>query len=395
VGPGLLPVVFPGRLRPLLTAVIGAPIVYGMPNTRKRGVPVLGAPASVQAAPSSQTVPSVALDSNAGMQEVGNDIDSLLDEFGGGGGYNVNVFRKMISGPMAGRLAYVVKVPLSGFTLEDLQRDFGGGTFHLRIVSADDNKIRRQRVVTIEGEAKVPGAGPAVSVGAPSEIEAALKTLIELQTRSLTTPQPAPPAIDPMQMLTSVMGLVREMAPAPAAAQGASAKELLDMYFKGREDAERELPSGDGGNNIVNGLAQIGMPLVEIARENIALKKQELANAPARSAPAQQPEVQVPLWVMMFRPHVGALLQRARDGKNPGVYAAALAEDLPESAVAQVRTLVEDPDFPNQFCAMFPAFNESAGVRTWIEEFIKEAREMLSEYGDDDDVDGVAAEGGA
>ena len=327
-------------------------------------MPVLGSPQP-------STVPASEVDTSAAFDV--DEVDSMLEELGGADGYTVSIFRRVLSGPNQGKQAYMVRVPLAGFTLDDLRRDYGGGSYVLKVVGETDGKIKKVRHVVIEG-----APASAVVPSAMNETNQLLRTLLERQTAA-----PAAPTFGPQEMLTmftGVMSMVREITPSSGGG-GASAKELMDMYFRGKDDGLRDAPVSDGG--LKSTLMDLGAPLLNIAQRNMAVREAELARASAAPVAPQQQIAEVPdvapKWTYIVRGQIPALFQRAQAGKNPRVYANAMIEDLPEAALGAVYEAISQEDFVEQFVTQFPQFGQTAELREWIADFINEARESLRE----------------
>jgi hypothetical protein len=318
-------------------------------------------------------------------EPIGDELDTLLDELGGGAEkFAVSIFRRQVTGVESGKLAYVGRVPLLGFTLEDLQRDYGGGRYVLKIYDTSTGKYQKSRQVVIEG-------APAMVAPLSHTVEdAALRDELRL-IRERVERQPVPQSIDTFAMFQQFATLMTTLVPpAPAPVGGGSAKELLDMYFRGREDGARDVPPGDGG--IKSTLMELGAPLLTLARENLELQKTRMGQ-PASAEDSGQPQGVLdvsPDWVQLIRPFVGGLFERAQLGKNARVYAAALMEDLPEYALNIVDKAIAQRDFVDQFVAAYPQFGQTADLRKWVADFVDEAHILLS----DEDADGEAVASG-
>lgn len=312
------------------------------------------------------------------------ELDTLLSELAGGAeSYSLSIFRRQLSGPETGRLAYVARVPLAGFSLEDLQREYGGGRYVLKVHDTETGRYLRSRTVTIEG---APASASPSSHPDVERVERKVDALIESLSRQGATQQPQ--SSDVFGMVRDVFSLVTTMMPprteAPAAS-GATAKELFDTYFRGREDGLKEA-SRTGGSDVKDALVSIGAPLLSLARENLDMQRRNGANGtPADAAPPQSAEVadMSPKWALLVRPFVGGLFERARAGKNARVYANTLVEDLSDSQLELVAGPLASSDFVEQFCAAFPQFSQTPELRQWVADFVDEARTLLDLHGGD------------
>jgi hypothetical protein len=312
--------------------------------------------------------------------DTGADFTAFLSEIGADGSTVVQVYRKVAeNGPNVGKWAYCCKRQASGGILDDLQREYGGGTYNLKYADAQTGNWRGSKVIVIQGPSLA-------EVSARAGGEDRLDRLERMIQDSLKAP-----AVDPLDSLAKVVGVVAALLPKPdPSTNSSSSKDLLDMYFRGREEAGREAAKlaslagasdGDG-----NALLQIGMPLVEMMKQQTEAARVARENAPPHIVtPQTQGEAQVavgPWWAMMLRPYIGDLYVRAKNGKNARVYADMVMEDVPDAAIPQIKELVADRDFPAKFLTVFPAFNETVELQQWVAEFVDEIREVVA---DDED----------
>lgn len=323
---------------------------------------------------------------DAGLDE----LDAMFGELADGSGpFTVTIYRRQMTGPDAGKMAFVTTVPADGFTLADLQRDHGGGRYHLKVRDGSTGRIRRLRDVVIEG---APAATPAPTAAQPQESEM-MSVLRSINERLSTVGAPPPSqSMDMFAMFKEFAEVMRTLAPTPAQAGGNTAKELMDMYWRGRDEARQE---GSGSTGFREIISDFGAPLIAVARENLEMQRRAIPPMAPQSAPIPAPMPAptptsgvpdvAPPWVFVIRPYIEPLYNRAVAGKNARVYANTLVEDLPEGMVGMVSQLLESGDFVDQFIAAYPQFGETEQLRSWVGEFVEEARDLLAVAEDADE----------
>jgi hypothetical protein len=278
-----------------------------------------------------------------------------------------------------GKWAYCCRRQATGGILDDLQREYGGGTYSLKYADANNGQFKGNKTIVIQGS-PLPEVVPH---------HAADDRLDRIERMLLERNAPAVPPADPIDMFTRMVAVVATLVPKPDTEPKANhARDMLDMYIRGREEATRDAKQLQAlaatTDNDGSALLSIGVPLVELAKQQMALTQAGAVGRPTAPNVPQNGEVPVavgPWWAHMLRPYINDLYIRAKAGKNPRVYADAVLEDLSDDMMPRVAELVADPDFPAKFLTVFSAFNETVELQQWISEFISEVRDVLS--GDD------------
>jgi hypothetical protein len=326
------------------------------------------------------TIPADQQDDLAPTDE-GTDFEAFLSEIGLDGATSVRVERKETEGPDVGKWGFCTKWQASGSILEDIQREFGPGSYRLRYTDVNTGKIKGQKVVLVKAPLSYSANGAAATGGAPSDRR--LDLLERLLEGLVTRPQAAPE--NPLDNLVKMAEVMSKLVPKES---GNASEKSLDLYLRGLEHGRKQAETiaaiaSSGGEG--DALLRIGLPLVELAKSQMDLNQRQAAAAPAVPPPLvpghnpQSEQVDMPWWYLALRPYVGDLLKRAQMGKNARVYAAAVLEDMPDSVLPRISQLVADPDFMRQFCTVFPGFNETVELQAWVSAFIDEIRLSIVE----------------
>jgi hypothetical protein len=318
---------------------------------------------------------------DATKEDEGADFAAFLSEIGADGSTVVQVYRKVTeNGANVGKWAYCCKRQASGGILDDLQREYGGGTYNLKYADAQTGDWKGSKVIVIQGPSLADS--PPRSPGGEDRLDR-LERIVTEAIRG--------PAVDPLDSLAKMVAVVATLMPKTEPAKDTSPKDMLDMYFRGREEAAREhkqlaalagAADGDG-----DALLKIGMPLVEMMRsqQDAARTAREVAPSaePLHSQPGEAQVAVGPWWALVLRPYIGDLYVRAKAGKDARVYADMVMEDVPDAMVAQIKGLVADRDFPAKFLTVYPAFNETVELQQWVAAFVEEIRSVTSDEDDD------------
>jgi hypothetical protein len=294
--------------------------------------------------------------------------------------------RRVESGDNKGKMAYVSKRPYLPTLLDDLQREYGGGTFQVRLLDGEQRFVSGgSRMVVLEGAPIAPGAVVAAPAPVVNPREERMDRLFEALITGLVS-KPAPVSASPLDDLTKVAELVKTLVPS-----GKGSDRELDMYLRGREEGEKSAKAmaslmAEGGDEGA-AIAQLGGSLLDLLKQQkdaISANPRPESVAGAPQSHSQPPLDVSPIWVQMLRPYKRDLLLRAQMGKNPRVYAGMVVEDLPDAALPRVAETVADRDFVAKFLAAFPEFNATVELQQWVAEMIEEVRELLKP---DDDAD--------
>lgn len=218
-----------------------------------------------------------------------------------------------------------------------------------------------------------------------------------LQRLATTPALPAAPPVDPMAMVTGIIGAMSAlhgMMPKPAAVEGTSMKDLIEIFKSGVEMAQNA--AGGGGDT---GLADIVKALIQSPVLENVLKGQpgaapaytiDAAGAPIPdyrpnpnpAAPPQAPSAAPVLPAdpdrmtpqqadMLVRQQLGYLVGRAKANSDPQLYAEWILDQMPEAMLEHV---LQAPDIIAELIQLNP---EIANLRHWFDRLLVEIRQMV------------------
>lgn len=274
-----------------------------------------------------------------------------------------------------GKPAHLKTIPSSGFTVDDIPRVWGGGTFNVQLLDAR-KKIRKQWTMDFDGAPRDPDApatpaAAAVSAGAlPGETElgATARMLREVLTELRNPPRGAERA-DPVEMAVAMMGAIQQ-ATAPlmeavlAQKGGGDDDRFLRLFSLGLKLGQRR-----DNPDVLNRLLDEVVP----AMKGLADREPAPAQLPP-GAPA--PDASVPRWAQIVAPAVPRLSSLARANRDPGVYATVVLDELTQEHQDLILAELRRPrgEFLADWFALFP---ETGAFREWFAEFADALAEEL------------------
>jgi hypothetical protein len=299
------------------------------------------------------------------------DVEAFLTDIGADGALLVKIERKQEEGPSVGKWGFCAKRQASGNMMEDVQRDFGPGTYQLTMTDAATGQYRRKAIILVHAPAGYgPGGAAAAAVPVADPRLDSMQRLFETLLTALIA-KPAAPVVSPLDDLSKILSVVGKLIPQ----DGGGETRALDMYLRGRSEGEQSAKAlmslqsvGDGDGEA---LLKIGMPLVEMAQKQMEMNRQNPApvQPPVAVQPIDGADTVIPWWVAALRRYIPDLYARAQAGKTPSVYAAMVVEDMPDAALDRVKSLLNEPDFGARFLSAFPQFGESIETQKWIGDF--------------------------
>lgn len=322
------------------------------------------------------------------------EIYRLADEIAEEGGY-VRVYRR----DDRGKPRYLTRWGADAFDLEDLRRQFGGGSFQIRFHDGE-GKYHLQKTVYIEGPPKHPGEEEEEEreeKGRRGEVAARVAQLADdLKEMRRDLQRNAGDfnraGADPASMLLNMMQVI----------QKANEPLMTAVLERARERdgdpdsaVDRLLEGIQLGRELGGGPA---MPAWERAVQRYLPALKDLsAGAPGASGgapgpgPAASPapateEANVPpyRWYPFLAPHLRKLVSWADAGKDPQLRAWVWLEDIPESYYATIFDELSRPGFRDELYTI----QGLPERRAWMDAFLETVLEELSP--DVSDGDGAA-----
>lgn len=269
------------------------------------------------------------IDSRGGSARGGDDLDALLDQFGGSEAYRVQLER---IDPVDGA-AYLGTLPLNSELVQLVEQRYGGGRYGGKVVDNKSKYVRRMPQFRIAGEPRDPRAAiivaPAAAANDTSSIIQAIaagfqsfrESLADAIRQAAQAPQPVAPAVDPLAMVAQVAQLLQTIQPKqqPAADLVGTMRDLLEL----QNELRGERTEGGGG-------------IADVMREYVPIVRDALANNHEPAAPVKQPEPKqvhapqtaVAEWLRPFMQYRQMLLTFADQKKDPALYAGLIADNI-------------------------------------------------------------------
>lgn len=311
---------------------------------------------------------------------------AIQDEFGGddAGEVTIRIFRR--NKERSGQMPYLFTCSPADFPIMDRIRDnFGSGAYQARVYKGG----RIRKLLNYEIEIAAKGAAPAAPaqdlagvISAALERSAATTTAL-LEKVLAGGASAAPSRADALKEVKEMLALMREMAPAPAAA-GLTPQEAIGLITQGVKLAT-DLGGGERGPT---GLMDIVSKLLDSPL--ITKLLESTPNIPALTAPQPMPaapatggqgettpapaaaEAQQHAAAQLVQ-YVGFLVQKAASDGDIVLYADFVMDNVPREILAP---LVDGPDA----MATLKGINPQVGqYEPWFQLLIDEIRAALKE----------------
>jgi len=293
-------------------------------------------------------------------------LNRLIEQWEDGGGY-VEVYRYDKKG---GR-QFLTRYGIDTFDLQTLQTDFGGGRYQCRLFTPGKKYLGAQ-TVEIWGEprevSKTPEGKSLAELFEESQKE--IKAMVE----AVKNPPPQAEGRHPFELALGLLASFQAMqAPYLEAlltktkGKEVSSTELLDVFFKGMEAARDMAPEADPYASVIKTFGpQIAAVLSNRATQETtgqsAMRPNppELGRGPVDTSPR-------PPWDMMLLRHLPTLQSWAARGKDPGVRALWVLDDIPEEALPLLlEQLGRGEEFMQDFFRLHPETRPQEG---WFRDF--------------------------
>jgi hypothetical protein len=281
-------------------------------------------------------------------------------------------------------------------SFETIRATFGGGTYRITALNAQNQYVSSKQIAIAELP-KAPGQSSAPNTDLAAILQAAkgdnsgnelllalIKSQGDMMTALLTRPPPPPPPAGPSVMeIIQMIQAMKEDKPT-AVDSGDSVKLLLQGLELGRT-----LGGGESGDIWSKGLDMLPTLLEKAAQQPqpsvvpINPNPQPRIAPPATTAP-QAPQVETDPMLMKLnwlKRQTQNLVVQARRGKDPGLYAEVMLDNLPDYITAEeIFERLNAPDAIAQLSQLNP---DIVPYAEWFERFRKAVIEFLSPDADE------------
>lgn len=217
---------------------------------------------------------------------------------------------------------FVAKLPATELDEIVLQREYGGGTYEIRVQRPNGQFVGQPLRVAIAGGPKSPAAAqPDVSKSPADMGMSLLVQTMQMQTALLGA------LMQNIAKPPSITDLLGGLAPLLAERGKASAGGELDLFLKGVE-FNRALPTGEAQppDMMTTAIEKLAVPLLE------AVKAQRERPQPTARAVLGNPSPKQPMphWIDQLKPHLPLLVSAAVQNRDVTEIAGPLLTMLPQ-----------------------------------------------------------------
>lgn len=281
-----------------------------------------------------------------------------------------------------GKPVYLTTYPVDTFSLEELQKDQGGGKFQCRVMDTSSKHIGT-RTVEIFGRPKEPREDPD-----EEELSTVLrKSLEEMQEtiRELQNPPARAEQSNPFELAISLMGAMQNMQSPYIEAllertreERPGVQEMLELFREGMDFARSQDPGSDPMARVLTSLS----PALAGALTN---QTPALPAGNPGAGPNQEAEGMAkprdlgtpPEWHTILARAIPQLQAWASRGKDPDLRAELVVDDLSDSYVELIRGATQNLErFTAEFHARFP---ETRPFEAWYRRFFEGIAYLLQE----------------
>lgn len=267
---------------------------------------------------------------------------------------------------------YICDLETADFSPEVIKSRFGGGEFTVKAYN-EKSKLTLNQRLCIEGDPVIaapplPGAhvAPALDVTALiAGMQESNRTMLAGLAQMLQPQQNSE-----IQVLEK-MAMYKNLFAQPQQPQANS----LDMFMKGLEFAREVIPKNGGAETtgmdvMLEAVKGFAPALGELTHKINA--QSAVASTAALQNPGIQPQSQLQNEDAMLKMYLTMLVNYAKAGKDPQLYAELIADNLNDDQLSQ---LLSENDLMAKLISMN---GDIANYRPWFESVIKEMREIVS-----------------
>lgn len=337
------------------------------------------------------------------------EIARIRDELGDRGAEaRVVLMRKLPSGPMA----HVGELAAQDFSIGRVIKDWGGGHYEAVFYSGK-NKIGSTVVFDVDPSipARIPEtvAGPVLR-GTPSTDPAPTSSvdprlsaleqglgrmadlLNQLVVQIATAPKTQPDAFGAREATELAVRMAELMRPQQQQVAEPMGADAMIKLLQAGIDMGRSAEGKDDEGGLGNVVKHFAGPLTDVLKASLERERRAppLSGVPVAAngqgirpavstALSEVPPMPVagPAWLIHLRPHLKQILQWARAGKDPGLYAEVILDNLDAGARLELEARVKEPTFVDQVLAGLPA--EFQPYSAWCTEVLGNIKEILTD----------------
>jgi hypothetical protein len=329
------------------------------------------------------------------MSDIGEDLtgaellqqaaDQLADE----GGY-VHIYRR---GSRGKKYAYVTRLSVDEFAPDEVQEEWGGGTYQFRFYAAS-GKHHRSHTMEIEGPAKtIPAREPT-----DRDILASALERLEQRIEERLSGPAASPVLEMLAVVTQMQAPYVEALLSRSGGDDAGVSRLLEGLHLGLELSRTgEMPRTPWDritDQLMPRIARLIDGTPPAAEEPVGLipTPTPIANLPLADVvppppPPPAPAPDAPAWIRTLEPWLIALQGRALARKSAEVAADLLLEDLADHHLELVADVVAAPAAADILCHHWPPARAHIG---WWRALLDRLREGIGVQPDDASADAAA-----
>jgi hypothetical protein len=301
----------------------------------------------------------------SGLQaDLDQELDAIFSEFGGDENvdeYEIKIYRTQQG---KGALGYVFScLPHELPILDKLRDEYGGGDFEVRILK--NKKIFRRRKVIVEPPRRPPPAQTANS-DLLNLVHTINQGFNQLREHLAAIPQPAPPAVDPIAMQTSLLQSMLAMKELLTPGQPAATTDFTSQMKSFVEIQKLLLDSSMGGRDagaedVLLGLANNLLPqLAEMGKQEQQYKQTQAAVA-AKAIPAKKTQPTAQHRPNPMKNNIIFLTQMAKNNVDPMVYAQVVLDNTPPDQWVALAEFIAAPDAIKKITELHPPAGEYPG----------------------------------
>jgi len=296
-------------------------------------------------------------------------LSEMFEQFGGDENdaqFKINIYRVQEG---RGELGYCFScVPSELPILDKIRDDYGPGKYEIRVYEkTDKTRLKKRTKLVIEKAQKKPVVTVPVQQNT-GELKDVITAMMDMQQKSMEQFQqlmlarqpvqpPVAPAIDPMQMMTSMvtaMAKLNGMMPRPEASG-------MDQFIKGIEVAKELAVESSGGEKgmadvLINMAKEFGQPIMQMVNKMDSMPAQPVQPGGQSPAPQLPPQSVQPTQendpMFMLKMQLKMLVNKAAANADPALYADLILDSMPE---AQIREFLGQPNLREFLTELNPA----------------------------------------